>query len=102
MPRGARRRAEEKPGHVCRVGPAVAGQRGRGRLEQHSAGRSRKGHREEGREGQPHAESGRDSEAPEFTLEIKLFPNKSLYAVTFDDSQLVKNLCIIREERMFS
>ena len=42
--------------------------------------------------GRPRAESGRHGQAPEFTLEIKLFISKSLYAVTFDDCQFVKNL----------
>lgn len=66
---------------MCRAGTAAAGQRER-------RGRAAQGWEEqEGRtqEGQPRAEAGRDRDTPEFTLEIKLFPNKSLYAETFDD-----------------
>ena len=94
MRRGARRRAEEKQGHVC-VGweqqwPGRGGETG---WSSAALAGARRGHRQEDREVQPRAESGRVREAPEFTLEIKLFiSNKSLYAVTFDDCQFVKNL----------
>ena len=70
---------------MCRAGTAAAGQRER-------RGRAAQGWEEQQRrtqEGQPRAEAGRDRDAPEFTLEIKLFPNISLYAETFDDCQFV-------------
>ena len=73
---------------MCRAGTAAAGQRERrGRAAQVWEEQQRRT-----QEGQPRAEAGRDRDAPEFTLEIKLFPNKSLYAETFDDCQFVKNL----------
>ena len=86
---------------TCVSGAAAAGQR-----ERRGGAAQGREEREEclGRrtqEGQPRAEAGRDRDAPEFTLEIKLFPNKSLYAETFDDCQFVKNLWLLPERNVY-